>query len=157
MKKCTGHPVSGLPEHYTDENNFHRNKYSQDGLQSMCKSCKQIANKRTNRGMYKKKYNDRTNNSGKAYAASVLGYYVYFHRDVDGTVVYIGKGKLDRAYNITGRLPEHADWLVDQVVQGNNWVELQDKCMTEAEALNLEHHLIVEYSPRFNIAGKELS
>lgn len=75
-------------------------------------------------------------------------YYVYFHKDLDGVVNYIGMGKGKRAWS-KARKPDHKEWINSLE---HDYVEIQEAGLTQLEAFQLEsrHILSGEYSPRFN-------
>ena len=74
-------------------------------------------------------------------------YYVYQHKE-NGSVVYIGKGKYDRAWSCRRSNPEHALWLESQYPDLD--VAIVEKGLSEKEALYLEKKMIQELQPRFN-------
>ncbi len=79
-------------------------------------------------------------------------YYVYQHVDADGSIVYIGKGKYDRAWSIK-RQAEHATWMKQQDLF--KVVSVIKNQLTEEEALEKESELILKYQPKFNRKGTE--
>ena len=78
-------------------------------------------------------------------------HYVYLHKDGE-EVVYIGKGKRDRAYSYcSNRSPDHLEWMDSQLPFLK--VEIKHSNLTSEEASKLETKLIKELQPRFNIQG----
>ena len=75
-------------------------------------------------------------------------FYVYKHVDADGSVVYIGKGKHDRAWSVYRNNPEHVVWLTERKL--HECVEIFSDELSEEEALQEEKELIKELQPKFN-------
>lgn len=75
-------------------------------------------------------------------------YYVYRHIDDDGSIVYIGKGKWDRAWVSSKRDEPHKTWMRNHLPNLN--VDFVATGMDELNALELERALIKEFQPRFN-------
>lgn len=73
---------------------------------------------------------------------------VYHHVDYDGVVVYIGMGKGKRPWS-KSRSPDHKLW-IDSCE--HEYVEIVAEGLTQRAAFALEsqHLLSGEYSPRFN-------
>ncbi len=72
-------------------------------------------------------------------------YCVYFHRDPETLdVVYVGKGTLHRAFQITNRGYDHHVWLLDKLVehQIQDIVKIKGGQMTDEEATIVETHEI---------------
>jgi len=69
-------------------------------------------------------------------------FYVYLHRDVKGSIFYVGKGTGERAWS----KDRHAAWLkyVETRLNGEYDVEIHLKNLDEIEALELEDKLIYE-------------
>jgi hypothetical protein len=70
-------------------------------------------------------------------------FYVYFHRDSQGRIFYIGKGTGRRAWSIH----RHSAWkkYVSERLLGEYSVEIHAEGMCESEAEELEEELIAEY------------
>jgi hypothetical protein len=68
---------------------------------------------------------------------------VYFHRDSDGNIFYVGKGTERRAWS----LDRHAAWkkYVSERLSGKYTVEIHKDGLTEAQAETLEDALISQY------------
>lgn len=83
-------------------------------------------------------------------------YYVYVHVDPEtGVVMYVGMGSLERAWTIRPRTynNSHLLWLYEQMNKGylpNDWVAIEFKGLTRAEALANEQLLIKQLGPKFN-------
>ena len=76
-------------------------------------------------------------------------YYVYQHINEDSEIVYIGKGKWDRAWSIKRRDTEHIDWIKSQLPYlkvGFIAVNLE-----EQDAYKLERELIKQTMPKYNL------
>ncbi len=73
----------------------------------------------------------------------VKNYYVYFHKDSDGNIFYVGKGTGERAWS----MDRHQVWTnyVNERLCGKFSVEIHKDGLTEDEALHLENDLINEY------------
>jgi len=76
---------------------------------------------------------------------------VYFHKDANGEIIYIGKAanlrNRVRQYFQKSRTPDpKTDILVSEITD-TDWTEVE----TEADALFLEAELVRRYMPRFNI------
>tara|TARA_R100001463_G_scaffold87280_1_gene141962 strand:- start:106 stop:564 length:459 start_codon:yes stop_codon:yes gene_type:complete len=72
-------------------------------------------------------------------------YCVYFHKDPEtDNVVYVGKGTLHRAYQITNRGYDHHIWLLDKlsVHKIQDVVVIKGGQMTDKEATVVESHEI---------------
>ena len=72
-------------------------------------------------------------------------YCVYFHRDPETLdVVYVGKGTLHRAFQITNRGYDHHVWLIDKLEKFKiqEIVEIKGGQMTDEEATVVESHEI---------------
>lgn len=72
-------------------------------------------------------------------------YYVYAHKDpTTKEIVYIGKGKGGRAWDVTrcrSQHKEHQDWMVALLEQGylpSDWVIILHKQLSEKEAFDAE-------------------
>lgn len=73
-------------------------------------------------------------------------YYVYFHRLLDGTIFYVGKGTRDRLKSKSGRGKR---W--QNIVRNNEWYyEVHREGLSEKEALDLEIDLIAALKPEGN-------
>lgn len=155
-KRCIGYTPLGVDPHETAKENFGVHRRMRDGLQPQCKSCQSLMNSSS---PMKKRHNDQTNglkgSTLREIEDNTLGYYVYFHRDPDGSVVYIGKGRGDRAFTLRGRSPAHAQMICTAMTEHRLWVEFQDMNMSESDALWLEGQLILEYQPIYNKIGKD--
>jgi hypothetical protein len=76
-------------------------------------------------------------------------FYVYVHLDMETQeIVYIGKGKHGRAWDVTRSRnghKEHQEWMMDLCRQGfvpNDWVSVVQSYMTEKEAFELEKTML---------------
>jgi len=76
-------------------------------------------------------------------------YYVYLHK-LEKEVVYVGKGKSERALHWASRIEEHSQLMVN----GHIDIEILANNLTEQNALLIEAALIKELRPRFNINGQ---
>lgn len=76
-------------------------------------------------------------------------YYVYQHLDETGAIVYIGKGRYDRAWLVFRGNPEHAAWLKTQYPRLN--VQFVATDLEEQDALKKERQLIKALQPKFNL------
>jgi hypothetical protein len=88
-------------------------------------------------------------------------FYVYVHFDMEThDIVYIGKGKYGRAWDVTrarGDHKEHQEWMMEMCRQGyvpSDWVSIAQSGMTEKEALELEKRMLHNTGvTRFNRQG----
>ena len=71
------------------------------------------------------------------------GYYVYYHV-MKGEIVYIGKGKNNRAWNFSNRSQEDVKEQLEVRIVCNS--------LSEEEALAIERQLIKIHNPKYNIA-----
>jgi len=76
-------------------------------------------------------------------------YYVYNHVDADGSIVYVGKGRYDRAWSINRSNPAHVDWIKEQLPFLN--VIIVHSGLEEQNALDLEKTMIRVVQPKFNV------
>lgn len=72
-------------------------------------------------------------------------FYVYIHFDPQTKeIVYVGKGKYGRAWDVTRarkESPEHQEWMMLQSELGylpTDWVQIEGRNLTESEAFQLE-------------------
>lgn len=72
-------------------------------------------------------------------------YYVYIHCRVNGDVVYVGKGKGNRAWATKRTDPVHSRWMHYCVQYEAPNVQIIERFLTEEEALKLETQLIEHY------------
>lgn len=82
-------------------------------------------------------------------------YYVYMHKEDDGTVLYVGVGTQCRAFRSVGsghRKKEHSDWLDSKYHKGIIPVYFYATGLLKKEACSLEKDLIKELKPKFNLA-----
>lgn len=85
-------------------------------------------------------------------------YYVYFHVcPLTGQTVYIGHGKIDRAWTCRkpNRQPEHVAWLKSLFKLGYTLIDIvriQETSLTKDESKVLEKKHILEIKPLFNRA-----
>lgn len=85
-------------------------------------------------------------------------FYVYLHQDpTTKEIVYAGKGKYGRAWDVTRVRSQghhqHCEWLKQQSELGflpSDWVVILYKGLAEKEAYQLENEYIVNHTPRFN-------
>jgi hypothetical protein len=72
-----------------------------------------------------------------------MAWYVYFHRDSQGQIFYVGKGTGDRAWSHE----RHPAWhkYVDERLGGRYAVEVHRDGLTDEEAQELESELISRY------------
>lgn len=90
-------------------------------------------------------------------------YYTYCHREpISGEIVYIGKGKHGRAWDVTrarGQHKEHQEWMLNLSKEGyipRDWVFIGSTQLTEKEAFKLEKEwLHLHGRTRFNKQGGE--
>ena len=73
-------------------------------------------------------------------------FYLYAHKDLDGTVFYIGKGKGNRAYN------QKRNKIWKKIASDGYSIEFIKENMTEEHALAEEEFLIGLLKPKANIA-----
>ena len=78
-------------------------------------------------------------------------YYVYKHVD-NGEVVYVGMGKIGRAWSFSKRQDKHKQWMKDCDIF--TAVQPIETDLTEKEAIVLERTLIYELQPKFNVGLK---
>jgi hypothetical protein len=81
----------------------------------------------------------------------MIKYYVYKHVDKE-EVVYIGMGKIGRAWSYNKRNPEHKKWM--ETCDTFKDVQPIEKGLTQQEARELEQTLIYELQPKFNVGLK---
>ena len=85
-------------------------------------------------------------------------YYVYLHKDpTTKEIVYVGKGRHGRAWDVTRCRTEnkdHQNWMLEQSEKGflpSDWVTILEKNLTEKEAFSAETVWMHEHgSPEFN-------
>lgn len=90
-------------------------------------------------------------------------FYVYTHHDMETQdIVYIGKGKYGRAWDVTrsrGQHKEHQECMMEMCRQGyvpSDWVSIVQSGMTEKEAFELETKMFHNTGiTRFNRQGGE--
>jgi hypothetical protein len=75
-----------------------------------------------------------------------VGYYVYAHRGLDGSIFYIGKGIGDRAWS--AKRDEIWRHYIRTRLDGQYTVEIVQDGLSENEALDLEDELIAEHGER---------
>ena len=73
-------------------------------------------------------------------------YYVYLHK-LEGAVVYVGKGKGERAMHWATRDKEHSELMVN----GHINIEIVANNLTEPNALLIEAALIKDLKPKYNV------
>lgn len=76
-------------------------------------------------------------------------YYVYAHRDLNGVVFYIGKGRLKRAYKKSGR---NKDW--QNIAVNGYTVEFIKSNISEQEALEYEYKLLCDPDTDWKLVNK---
>jgi len=81
-------------------------------------------------------------------------YYIYAHYDNTGCLVYIGKGKNERAWSVRDRNKHHFE-LMEQQLPLLNVKILMHNILNEREALSLEKEMILQFKPEYNIAHTE--
>jgi len=74
-------------------------------------------------------------------------YYVYLHRDFDGLIMYVGKGKGRRAWHKASRDSAHLYWIEECE---HDYVEIVEEELTELQSFQLENRLLREEQPIFN-------
>lgn len=85
-----------------------------------------------------------------------MDYYVYQHVDPKtNTVVYVGLGQYDRAWNVRKghRSPDHVSWLSEMYEEGftlHDIVFVTDKGLTKEQAARIEKEKIDSLRPLFN-------
>lgn len=85
-------------------------------------------------------------------------YYVYLHVcPLTGEVVYVGKGKAGRAWDVTrcrAQFKEHQDWMLDLIDKNylpSDWVTILYKGLEETDAFNKEkEYLYINGRTKFN-------
>ncbi len=90
-------------------------------------------------------------------------FYVYTHHDFNTQeIVYIGKGKHGRAWDVTrsrAANKEHQDWMIGMCKEGlvpSDWVEIICTGLTEKEAFEIETKMLHKHGvTRFNQQGGE--
>ena len=73
-------------------------------------------------------------------------YYVYLHK-IEKEVVYVGKGKGERAMHWASRDEEHGELMVN----GHINIEIVANSLTEPNALLIEAALIKDLKPKYNV------
>lgn len=76
-------------------------------------------------------------------------YYVYQHIDDNGKIVYIGKGKWDRAWSIKRRDNEHIEWIKSKLPYLK--VLFVAEGLEEQIAYQIEKELIKKIMPKYNL------
>lgn len=71
-------------------------------------------------------------------------HYVYVHKAPDGSIFYVGKGTGNRAYS-KDRQPEW-HYYVQQILNGQDSIELVYDCISEEDALRIEDDLLAKYA-----------
>jgi hypothetical protein len=83
---------------------------------------------------------------------NVDDYYVYRHVDTStGEIVYVGKGRADRAWSVrslSSRQPDHIEWFKDQ--NPFECVQCVAHGLSSDTALSVEKEEISNTSPKFN-------
>jgi hypothetical protein len=84
---------------------------------------------------------------------SLNNFYVYLHKELDGTIFYVGKGNGTRAYSKSNR---GLKWNNHIKSIGDYTVEIAYDNLTENDALDIEESLITEIglSNLTNIMGR---
>ena len=80
---------------------------------------------------------------------------VYFHKKLNGEIVYVGNGIPGRCNDaLARRNPDHAKWMLDQLLSNHNFAVVITTGLTKVEARELELTWIKRHKPVFNIQGK---
>jgi hypothetical protein len=90
-------------------------------------------------------------------------FYVYTHHDLSTReIVYIGKGKHGRAWDVTrsrNTHKEHQEWMLELCKKGwvpSDWVQIVATGLTEKEAFDIEKRMLHKNgTTRFNRQGGE--
>ena len=85
-------------------------------------------------------------------------FYVYLHIDpINQNIVYVGKGKNGRAWDVTrcrNQHPEHQKWMIGLTKQGyipEDWVKIIDKNLSEELAYSKEKEYLHSFGcPVYN-------
>ena len=155
LKWCSGYQKDGYPGHWEITEKFGPHQNTDDKLQPVCRNCRVLSSKVYNdsRTKEQRKIDNGYQRSRVKESEKKLGFYVYLHKEGE-EVVYVGKGKGDRAWSFGRGSKQHIEWMVDKAIEGTQWVTLHSYGLEENDALSLESSLIKEYQPRFNIHGK---
>lgn len=84
-------------------------------------------------------------------------YYVYSYRDYKGNIVYVGHGCKGRAWHcgyMRGDTEDRQDWKEAQLDMGRlpcDWVKIEERRLSKADATDIEREMIKKYNPEFNI------
>ena len=84
---------------------------------------------------------------------------LYVHEEIDGTIVYVGEGEPGRAYDcLLRRKHAHAMWIVDQLIDQNDFVRVLETGLTKAESEEAERQHMLKIPEdnkyKFNIQWK---
>ena len=85
---------------------------------------------------------------------SISIHYVYAHIK-DGTIVYIGKGKNERAWHTKRKNKDHENWAQQSILDGT-WgssIQILKSGLSSKTAFELEKELIETHKPLFNSVG----
>ena len=77
-------------------------------------------------------------------------YYVYCHKDGD-EIVYIGKGRGNRAWSEARTNDDHTEWATNCIHDSIPFVHMMSTRLTSDDAFALEKELIKEIKPKWNI------
>lgn len=82
---------------------------------------------------------------------SISIHYVYAHIK-NNEIVYIGKGKNERAWHTSRSSEDHREWIQESILNGT-WgsaIKILKAGLNNKEAVKLEKQLIKEYNPKYN-------
>lgn len=81
---------------------------------------------------------------------------IYFHKDKDGKVMYIGEGDMGRAGDaVSRRDTSHATWMLKQLFDKHDYISILETGLTKAQAKARQDRLIAEHNPIFNKTTKD--
>jgi hypothetical protein len=118
---------------------FYKDNSRVSKISSKCKECQKKVNKK--RQVFYE--------PGNTFNANGNVFYVYNHIDLNGEIVYVGKGCNGRAWN-TSRKEDHAKWMISCILDNIPFVRITHSRLTSSEALLVEREFILKYKPKFN-------